>query len=211
MVIRVQVDGVWGYDEDQIALVIPDFSNFATKVPVILGTPTISQVINVMKEVEMDALATPWANARAACLLDIWRMAPMEVGNGQEGGYDTDDNNPLMYTQKAETLEPFSSHVIPVKTVKVYLGKHINVMVLVLCTQDGTLPLDLTVQNTYTKLRKGGKEAVNVMQNNTTYLQTLQKKTPMARVVPTLPVPEPPSPRVCKIEMICTLTFRPQS
>ena len=32
VVIWVQVDGVWGYDEDQIALVIPDFSNFATRV-----------------------------------------------------------------------------------------------------------------------------------------------------------------------------------
>ena len=41
MVIWVQVDGVWGYDEEQIALVIPDFSNFATRVPIILGTPTI--------------------------------------------------------------------------------------------------------------------------------------------------------------------------
>ena len=41
MVIWVQVDGVWGYDEDQIALVILDFSNFATRVPIILGTPTI--------------------------------------------------------------------------------------------------------------------------------------------------------------------------
>ena len=41
MVIRLQVDRVWGYDEDQIALVIPDFSNFATRVLVILGTPTI--------------------------------------------------------------------------------------------------------------------------------------------------------------------------
>ena len=41
VVIQVQVDRVWGYDEDQIALVIPDFSNFATRVPVILGTPTI--------------------------------------------------------------------------------------------------------------------------------------------------------------------------
>ena len=41
VVIWVQVDGVWGYDEDQIALIIPDFSSFATRVPVILGTPTI--------------------------------------------------------------------------------------------------------------------------------------------------------------------------
>ena len=155
MVIRVQVDGVWGYNEDQIALVIPDISNFTTRVPVILGTPTIGQVVNVMKEAEMDALATPWANARAAHLLAVWRMTPMEVGNGQEEGYDTDDDNPLKYTQKAETLEPFSSHVIPIKTLKLYLGEHINVMVQAIHTQDGTLPPGLTVQNTYTKLRKG--------------------------------------------------------
>ena len=41
IVIQVQVDGVWGYDKDQIALIIPDFSNFAVRVPIILGTPTI--------------------------------------------------------------------------------------------------------------------------------------------------------------------------
>ena len=41
VVIQAQVDGVLGYDEDQIALVIPDFSSFATRVPVILGTPNI--------------------------------------------------------------------------------------------------------------------------------------------------------------------------
>ena len=45
VVVQVQVDGVWGYDEDQIALIIPDFSNFASRVPVILGTPTIGQIV----------------------------------------------------------------------------------------------------------------------------------------------------------------------
>ena len=40
MVIQVQVDRVWGCDEDQIALVILDFSKFAARVPVILGMPT---------------------------------------------------------------------------------------------------------------------------------------------------------------------------
>ena len=88
-------------------------------------------------------------------------------------------------------MEPFSSHVIPIKTVKVYLGECINVMVQALCTQGGTLLPGLTVQNTYIKLRKGGKKAVVVVWNNTTYPQTLQKKTPIARAVSTLPVPEP--------------------
>ena len=42
IIIQVQVDGVHGYDEDKIALVIPDLSNFMAPIPVILGTPTIS-------------------------------------------------------------------------------------------------------------------------------------------------------------------------
>ena len=67
-VIQVQVDRVQGYDKDQIALVILDLSNFVARIPVILGTPTICQVVNVMKEAEVDALATPWVNARVAHL-----------------------------------------------------------------------------------------------------------------------------------------------
>ena len=63
MVIWVQVDRVQGYDEDQIALVILDLSNFAAQIPVILGTPTISQEVNVMREAEMDALG----NAMGKC------------------------------------------------------------------------------------------------------------------------------------------------
>ena len=45
VVIQVQVDGVWGYNEDQIALVIPDFSNFATKVPIILELPLLAELL----------------------------------------------------------------------------------------------------------------------------------------------------------------------
>ena len=96
-----------------------------------------------------------------------------------------------MYTQKAETLEPFSSHIIPVKTRKTYLGECINVIVQALWTQDGILPPGLTVQNTYTELRKGSKKAVVVVQNNTAYLKTLWKRTPVARVAAALSVPKP--------------------
>ena len=145
IVIWAQVDGVWGYDEDQIALVIPDFSNFATRVHVILGTPTIGQIINMMREVEMDALAMPWADARAAHLLAVQRMMPVEEGKSQEEEYDTDKDSPLRYTQKVETLEPFSSPIIPVKTTKAYLGECINVMVQALHVQDGTLSPGLTM------------------------------------------------------------------
>ena len=102
------------------------------------------------------------------------------------------DDDQLMYAQKVETIEPFSSHRVPVKTGRAYVGEHINIMVQALQTQDGSLPQGLTVQNTYTELRKGSKKPVVVVWNNTTYLQTLHKKTPVARTVAALPVPEPP-------------------
>ena len=81
IVIWVQVDRVRGYDEDQIALIIPDFSNFVVRVPIILGTPTIGPVVNIMRETEVDALVMLWANARAAHFLAVRRMVPIEVGD----------------------------------------------------------------------------------------------------------------------------------
>ena len=102
------------------------------------------------------------------------------------------DDDQLMYTQNVETIGPFSSHIVPMKTGMAYIRECINVMVQALQTQDGSLPQGLTVQNTYIELRKGSKKAVVVVWNNTAYLQTLQKKTPVARVVAASPVPEPP-------------------
>ena len=98
IVIQVQVDGVQGYDEDQIALVIPDLSNFVARVPVILGTPNISWVINVMKEAEIDALAMPWGNARVAYLLLVCRMIITEVGDSIAEEPNPDSYDKVMFT-----------------------------------------------------------------------------------------------------------------
>ena len=57
IIVWIQVEGLQGYNEDQIALVVPDLSNFAAQVPIILGNPIISCVVYVMKEREIDALA----------------------------------------------------------------------------------------------------------------------------------------------------------
>ena len=69
VIIWVQVDGVQDYDEDQIALVILDLSNFVVRVPLILGTPTTGCIMNLIKEI--DVLATPWVNAQVAHLLVV--------------------------------------------------------------------------------------------------------------------------------------------
>ena len=139
IIIWVQVDRVQGYDKDQDNPSNPGLLYIIVAwIPVILGTPTISQV---------DALAMPWANARVAHLQSVHRMTTMEVGDGLKEEPDPDGFDQLMYTQNVETIEPFSSHVILVKAGKAYTGECINVMVQALQTEDGSLPQGLTVQN----------------------------------------------------------------
>ena len=53
----------------------------------------------------------------------------------------------------------------------------INVITQALQAQDGSLPQGLTVQNAYTKLRKGSKKVIVVVRNSMAYPQTLWKKT----------------------------------
>ena len=89
----------------------------------ILGTPTISQVINMMKEAEVDALAMPWVNARVVHLLSVHGMTTMEVGDGLKEELDPDGYDQLMYTQNVETIEPFSSCIVPVKAGWAYHGR----------------------------------------------------------------------------------------
>ena len=71
VIVKVQVNRVQGYNEDQIVLVVPDLLNFTDRIPIILGTTTISCIINVMKEREIDALVMPWVNARVTNLLSV--------------------------------------------------------------------------------------------------------------------------------------------
>ena len=169
VIIWVQVDEVQGYDKNQIALVILNLSNFVAQVPVILGTPTISCIINVMKEMEIDPLAMPWVNAMMAHLLLVCRMTAIKIGDGIEEESSSDDYDQVMFTQNVKTIEAFYSHVVPVKAGKAYIRGCINVMTQVLQTEDGTLPQGLTVQNMYAELRKGSKKADMVIRNNTGY------------------------------------------
>ena len=125
--------------------------------PVILGTPTISQVINVMKEAEIDTLAMLCANARVAHLLSYIEWWPVEVGDGIKEEPNPDSYDQVMFTQNVETIEPFYSCMVPVQAGRAYTGECINIMAQALQTKDGSLPQGLTVQNMYTELRQGTK------------------------------------------------------
>ena len=169
VIVWVHVDRVQGYDEDQIALVIPNKSKFAEWVPIILGTPTISHVMNVMKEREIDALMMQWANARVAHLLSMHRAMATLLEDQTSEGANPDGYDEVVFTRKAETMEAFSSQIISIKVEKAYMGENINIMTQALQTEDSTLPQCLTIQNAYIELWKGSKYIVMVVRKSMAY------------------------------------------
>ena len=48
VILHVQVQGIAGYDEDMTFLVVPDESDFRRRVPLVVGTCTISRLINII-------------------------------------------------------------------------------------------------------------------------------------------------------------------
>ena len=68
----------------------------------------------------------PWANARVAHLLLVCRMTAVKVGDGTAEEYSPDNYDQVMFTQNIETIEAFSSHIVPVKVEKAYTGGCIN-------------------------------------------------------------------------------------
>ena len=144
-----------------------------------------------MKEAEIDALAILWVNARVAHLLSVHRMTTVEVGDSIMEEPNPDHYDQVMFTQNVETIEPLSSHVVPMKVGRAYTGECINIMVQALQTEDGSLLQGLTVQNMYTKLRQGSKKTVVVVRNSISLLTDPPKENLVARAVVALPVPKP--------------------
>ena len=107
VIVWVQVDGVQGYDEDQIALVILDESKFVEWIPIILGTSTISHIINVMKEREIDALVMPWANASVVHLLSVHRAAATVVNDKTAESANWNGYDEVVFTKNTDTIDTF--------------------------------------------------------------------------------------------------------
>ena len=191
VIIWVQVDRVQGYGEDQIALVILDLSYFVAQVPMVLGTPMIGCIMNVIEEKEIDTLAIPWVSAWVAYLLAIqWATATVEDDRIATKVLDPTEYNEVVTTKGSKMIDAFLSKIIHAQTKTSFMGARLNVMTHALCADEGPLPKGLMIQNTYTGMCNGSKDIAIVMRNSTSYPQTLKKKIPVVRVVASNWLPE---------------------
>ena len=190
--IRVQVEGVWGYDEDQVALVIPDPTDFGSQMPVILGMLTINQIINMTKENEIDELSVSTNGSRISHLLACHR-AELLIGSkiAADQILGPTDLNEAVKPIKREEINAFSSKIIHTQTRTILLGCNVHLMMQTLEEGDRPcLPHGLSIMNTYTKMTIGSKQIAVIVKNPTVALITIAKGVKIAWVMAVNAIPQ---------------------
>ena len=194
VILRIQVRGVTGYDEDAVFLVVPDESDLGWRVPLVMGTCTISRLINVICESEIDNLAMPWSTARLSQLLScqLGTVVPGPEGaetpeEGTCGGPPEVNVDELVMVRESVCLGPFQTKIIE-GCVKPLLRSTSYVMITPLKVEGQQhetklLPLGLHILHAYTHLKNGRGRVSLVVRNVSDSQIFLKKGMPVVRVV----------------------------
>ena len=149
IMMNVKVPCVQGYNEDQIAIVMDDPG--MKEWPVILGTPTLYHVMEVIKESEISKLAVPWASSRVSCLMrdiqaKLGQVVVNDIANKPIAPLHVDEV--VRVTSKC-TVPPFGHKAIHGKVNLILHGYKMNVMTHELEKRLPSLPLGIDVQTVY--------------------------------------------------------------
>ena len=183
VIMNVRVPCVRGYNEDQIAIVLEDPE--MKDCPVVLGTPTLFRVMEVIKESKISKLAVPWASSRLSWLMrgvhaKMSRLQVKDVANKPIAPLSVDEV--VRVTNKC-MVPPFGHKVIHGPVGLVLQGYKMNVMTHGLEKRSPALPLGLEVQSAYAILATGSSRVPVVLRNNTKDWLEIKKGTPIARMM----------------------------
>ena len=190
VMMNIKVPCVQGYDEDRIAIVMDDPG--MTEWPVILGTPTLYRVMEVIKESEISRLAVPWASSRVS-----WLMRDVQANLGHVVVNDV-ANKPIVPLHVDEVVRVASKCIVPPFGHKAIHGKvnlflhgyKMNMMTHGLEKRSPSLPLGINVKTVYATLADGSNRVTVVLRNNTRDWLEIKKGVPITWMVAANEVPK---------------------
>ena len=202
VVFRVQIEGMKSYNEEQVALVVADETKFGHRVLIILGTPTIHQVVRSMKESEMENASPEWERVRVAYeatnqLFSYRVTCDAEEKKLNSAQYPMNTKiNPIDIDKRIYLTKPVE---VPALGSVIARGHTESTMMMGHCLRvmtqapypddDANLPVSLYVLRMYTKLHDGSRTAHVVLQNGTSRPIHLHRQL-VGRVVAANLVPE---------------------
>ena len=188
VLVWVQFPGIPSYDENQVALVIRDGSEFSQRVPVIIGTPMIDWVVQALKESEMDTIPEEWQRARCTheyvngfFVRSMNPAGPMPTNTNQ----NPLDLNKKVFLKNKCTIPGFESVVVQARTHRMMMmGYCLNVMTQAPYVEDwANLPVGVYVILMYSELRDSSRSVAIVLCNLTGKPVHLQAGLVIARVL----------------------------
>ena len=190
IMMNVKVPCVQGYDEDQIAIVMDDPG--MSEWPLILGTPTIYRVMEVIKESEISKLAVPWASSQVSWLMRdvqarLSQVVVKDVVNKPISPLNVDE---VVRVASKCTIPPFGHKVIHGKVNLILHGYKMNVITHGLEKRSPSLPLGIDVQTVYATLADGSNRVTVVLRNITQDWLEIKKGIPIARLVAANEIPK---------------------
>ena len=190
VMMNIKVPGVEGYDEDQIAIVMDDPGMMEW--PVILGTPTLYRVMEVIKESEISKLAVPWASSRVSWLMrdvlaKLGQVVMNDIANKLITPLHVDE---VVRVASKCTVPPFGHKAIHGKVNLILHGYKMNLMTHGLEKWSPSLPLGIDVQTVYATLADGSNRVTVVLRNNTRDWLEIKKGIPITWMVATNEVPK---------------------
>ena len=190
VMMNVKVPGVEGYDEDQIAIVMDDPG--MTEWPVILGTPTLYRVMEVIKESEISKLAVPWASSQVSWLMRdvLAKLSQVVINDVANKPITPLHGDEVVRVASKCTIPPFGHKAIHGKVNLILHGYKMNVMTHGLEKRLPSLPLGIDVQTVYATLVDGSNRVTVVLRNNTRDWLEIKKGVPIARMVTANEVPK---------------------
>ena len=207
VMIRVQIPYAPSYDEDQVALIIEDPTLFSKRCPMVLGTPTIFQAIQVMKESKMSRIGPAWQHAKAGYEYTHFLMNLDDHLEGEGRSFPTNTGkNPVeldekLLLRKKQVLLPFSNTMVHCKTQATQMhGYKLHVMTHAPYPEDkSSLPNGIYVLKTYTELKDVSQNVSMVLRNLTSRTIHLAPGRCVARIAAANEVSEAvPSPELAK-------------
>ena len=190
VLMNVKVPCVWGYDEDQVALVMDDPE--MSECPVILGTSTLYRIMEVIKESEISKLAVPWSSSRISWLMwdvtaKLSQVVINDVTNKPITPLDVDE---VVRVASKCTVPPFGHKVIHGKVNLVLHGCRLNVMTHGLEKWLPSLHLGIDVETACATLANSSHRVLVVLRNNTQDWLKIKKGVPIARMVTANAIPK---------------------
>ena len=196
MILWVQILYMPSYDEDQVALVGTEDSNFLRRCQVILGTPTINRAVWAMKESEMEDAPEAWQSTQHTYEFanymvqlnpkDYHMTMPTNTG---ENPTDLDE---LVLLKNKATIPAFKRIILHCRTCQMMMmGYKLHVMTQATYLENhANLPNGVYVVKTYTELHDGSHNVSVVLCKLTGKPVHLPAGRPVARVVAMNAIPD---------------------